>query len=204
MFTSVEVVETAKLLENSFRLINISFINEIAQFCQALGVDIGQVIEAAATKPYGFMPFYPSAGVGGHCIPVDPIYLSSKAHELGLQIKSIELADEINLNMPIYFGKLAAEMLGGLTQKRIILVGVAYKPDVSDVRETPASALMRYLREAGAYVSWHDNLVKEWQGEFSTELSEDFELAILVNPHTSTELSQLHEVPILNTRGQLK
>jgi len=204
VFNSVEVVETAKLLENSFRLINISFINEIAQFCQTLGLDIGQVIEAAATKPYGFMPFYPSAGVGGHCIPVDPIYLSSKAHELGLQIKSIELADAINVNIPIYFGELAAKMLGGLTKKRILLVGVAYKPNVSDVRETPASALMHHLRERGAFVTWHDDLVKQWQGEFSTELSDDFDLAILVNPHTSTELSQLHEVPILDTRGRLK
>jgi UDP-N-acetyl-D-glucosamine dehydrogenase len=111
---SLEVAETAKLLENSFRLVNISFINELAMFCQKIGIDVNDVIKAASTKPYGFMPFYPSVGVGGHCIPVDPLYLAEAARAVGAPTRFIELADEINLGMPTYFVGRASEMLGGL------------------------------------------------------------------------------------------
>jgi UDP-N-acetyl-D-glucosamine dehydrogenase len=201
MGSSVEVVETAKLLENSFRLVNISFINEIAVFCEKLGIDVREVVDAAATKPYGFMPFYPSAGVGGHCIPVDPSYLVAKAREIGAPTRFIDLANEVNLSMPSFFVGKAEGMVGSLAGKKILVVGVAYKPDVSDVRETPAAGLISLLRKEGALVSWHDHLVLEWNGESSVPLAPDYDLVVLVNPHSSVDLKVLDGVPILNTRG---
>ena len=199
--SSPEVIETAKLLENSFRLVNISFINEIAQFCAAMNIDVREVVDAAATKPYGFMPFYPGAGVGGHCIPVDPSYLVSKAQEIGAPTRFIELANELNRSLASYFTGVASGILGGLTGKKILVVGVAYKPEVADVRETPAEALIHELRAKGAKVSWHDELVQDWNGEKSVGLSSDFDLAILVNPHSNTNISALGSTRILNTRG---
>jgi len=199
--TSLEVIETAKLLENSFRLINISFINEIAQFCAALNIDVREVVDAAATKPYGFMPFYPSAGVGGHCIPVDPKYLSSKAAEIGVPSRFIDLAHDVNISLPSYFLGVATGMIGNLKNKKVLIVGVAYKPNVSDTRKTPAAGLINTLRKAGAEVFWHDDLVQEWNGESSSALTDAYDLAILVNPHTHTALSLLGATPTLNTRG---
>lgn len=200
VFDSVEVVETAKLLENSFRLINISFINEIALFCEKLGIDVGDVIAAANTKPYGFMPFYPSVGIGGHCIPVDPMYLLSKASEIGASADFIALAHQINQNRPLYFAHAASLKLGGLSEKKILVVGVAYKPNVADVRETPVEALIDALRLEGAHVSWNDDLVKDWRGESTSEISSDFDLAILANIHDGTDLSLLGNIPIIDTR----
>jgi nucleotide sugar dehydrogenase len=150
---SLEVAETAKLLENSFRLVNISFINELSMFCQKIGIDINDVIKAASTKPYGFMPFFPSVGVGGHCIPVDPMYLAEAARSVGAPSRFIELADEINLAMPIYFVGRASEILGGLKDKKVLVIGVSYKPNVADVRETPVEALIAGLAKSGAVVS---------------------------------------------------
>ena len=199
--SSIEVIETAKLLENSFRLVNISFINEIAEFCARMGIDVREVIAAAATKPYGFLPFYPSAGVGGHCIPVDPAYLVMKAREIGAPMRFIDLAMEVNLSLPSYFVGIATGILGGLSGKRIIVVGVAYKPEVSDTRQTPALSLIDLLRSAGALVNWHDDLVGTWNHERSVELSDEYDLAILVNPHANTDLSLLGTTKILNTRG---
>jgi UDP-N-acetyl-D-glucosamine dehydrogenase len=199
--SSPEVVETAKLLENSFRLVNISFVNEIAQFCAAMGIDVREVVDAAATKPYGFMPFYPGAGVGGHCIPVDPSYLVAKAQEMGVPTRFIDLATDLNQSLPSYFTGVASGILGGLTGKKILVVGIAFKPEVADVRETPAEGLIHQLRAKGAEVSWHDGLVEEWNGEKSVELTPDFDLAILVNPHSNTDLSALGSIRVLNTRG---
>jgi len=198
---SLEVAETAKLLENSFRLVNISFINELAMFCQKIGIDINDVIKAASTKPYGFMPFYPSVGVGGHCIPVDPLYLAEAAREVGAPVRFIELADEINLGMPTYFVGRASEMLGGLKDKKVLVIGVSYKPNVADVRETPVEALISGLKKSGALVSWHDDLVKSWNGESSVALGSGFDLAILATPHDYLDLNLLGDVPVLNTRG---
>jgi UDP-N-acetyl-D-glucosamine dehydrogenase len=200
---SIEVAEMAKLLENSFRLVNISFINEISIICQKLGIGVTDVINAAATKPYGFMPFYPSIGVGGHCIPVDPIYLSDKAREIGAPTRFIDLADEINQEMPRYFVTRAEEKFGGLASKKVLVIGVSYKPNVADVRETPVEALILCLKEKGAKVSWHDDLVKEWNGDKSIALSSDFDLAILATPHDYLDLSILGEIPILNTRSSI-
>ena len=199
----LEIAELAKLLENSFRYVNISFINELSILCQKLDIDINKVIAAASTKPYGFMPFYPSIGVGGHCIPVDPLYLSNKAREIGASTRFIDLADQINQEMPGYFVGRAEEKLGGLINKQVIVVGVSYKPNVADVRETPVSALINGLRSKGARVSWHDDLVKEWNGEKSVALSNDFDLAIIATLHNYLDLTKLGNVPILNTRGSI-
>lgn len=201
--SSLEIAETAKLLENSFRFINISFINELAIFCQKIKIDINEVISAAATKPYGFMPFYPSIGVGGHCIPVDPIYLANAAKAAGAQARLIGLADQINQEMPRYFVGRAEEKIGGLKDKKVLVVGVSYKPNVADIRESPVEALISGLRGKGAQVIWHDDLVKVWKGEKSVALSNDFDLAIIATPHDYLDLSKLGNVPILNTRGSI-
>ena len=200
---TVEVAETAKLLENSYRLVNISFINEISMFCQKIGVDINEVVKAASTKPYGFMPFYPSVGVGGHCIPVDPIYLSEAAKSAGAASRFIDLADEINQAMPSYFVERAKQIIGGVKSKKILVIGLSYKPNVADVRESPVISLIEQLRKAGAEVSWHDELVESWNGQESTPISADFDLAIIATPHDYLELSALKDVPILNTRSSI-
>jgi UDP-N-acetyl-D-glucosamine dehydrogenase len=202
-YEEVEVAETAKLLENSFRLINISFINEFSIFCQKLGINVNEVISAASTKPYGFMPFYPSIGIGGHCIPVDPLYLANKAKEVGVPTRMIDLADRINQEMPGYFVGLAEEKIGELKGKKVLVIGVSYKPNVADVRETPVKALIVGLAQKGAEVSWHDDLVKEWNGEKSVALSSDFDLAIIATPHDYLDLTNLGNAPILNTRGSI-
>jgi len=198
---SLEVAETAKLLENSFRLVNISFINELAIFCQKIGIDINDVVKAASTKPYGFMPFYPSVGVGGHCIPVDPLYLASAAKEAGAPTRFIELADQINLEMPTYFVGRANEILGGLKNKKVLVIGVSYKPNVADVRETPVASLITGLEKSGASVSWHDDLVKTWNSQTSVPITDQYDLAIIATPHDYIQLSQLGKTPVLNTRG---
>jgi len=198
---SLEVAETAKLLENSFRLVNISFINELAIFCQKIGIDINDVVKAASTKPYGFMPFYPSVGVGGHCIPVDPLYLANAAKEAGAPTRFIELADQINLEMPNYFVGRANEILGGLKGKKVLVVGVAYKPNVADVRETPVASLIAGLEKSGASVSWHDDLVKSWNNKTSVAITNQYDLAIIATPHDYIQLSKLGNTPVLNTRS---
>jgi UDP-N-acetyl-D-glucosamine dehydrogenase len=203
-FTSVEVVETAKLLENSFRLVNISFINEISMLCSKLGIDVMEVIEAASSKPYGFMPFYPSAGVGGHCIPVDPMYLAHKAEAVGVSLKSIDTAHQINEAMPAFYVGRCVEILGNLSGKKILVVGLAYKSNVSDVREGASEKLIGLLRKCGAIVSWHDEVVGVWNNENSSALSGGFDLAILVTIHDGVNLSLLGQNPILNTFGGRK
>ena len=200
---SFEVAETAKLLENTFRLVNISFINEISMFCHKLGIDVNQVIKAAASKPYGFMAFYPSIGVGGHCIPVDPIYLARKANEIGAPTQFIDLADQVNQEMPTYYVGRAEEILGELKGKKILVIGVSYKPNIADVRETPVRSLISGLTSKGAQVFWNDDLVKEWKGEKSVDLSNEYDLAILATPHDYLDLTKLGDVPILNTRGSI-
>ena len=201
--SSLEIAETAKLLENSYRLINISFINELAIYCQKIGIDIAEVINAAATKPYGFMPFYPSIGVGGHCIPVDPIYLANAAKAAGAPTRFIDLADEINLDMPAYFVERTDQILGGLKGKKVLVIGLSYKPNVADVRESPVISLINGLNKKGAQVSWHDELVKEWNGQKSTTLGDGFDLAIIATPHDYLDLTKLGSTPVLNTRSSI-
>jgi UDP-N-acetyl-D-glucosamine dehydrogenase len=205
--SSLESIETAKLLENTFRLINISFINEFAVFCEKMGLDVREVINAAATKPYGFMPFTPSAGIGGHCIPVDPAYLAAKAREIGAPTNFIDHALAVNNSLGERFAASACELFGDLQGKRILLVGVAYKPNISDVRETPALRLLNALRNQGAEVVWHDEKVSHWMGESSVPLETPVDLIILVNPHSTTDISALkeyakqHGIAVLDTRG---
>ena len=201
--SSLEIAETAKLLENSFRFINISFINELAIFCQKVEIDINEVISAAATKPYGFMSFYPSIGIGGHCIPVDPLYLANSANAVGVPSKFIDLADQINQQMPGYFVGRAEEKIGALKGRRVLVVGVSYKPNVADIRESPVESLISGLKQKGAQVFWHDDLVKVWKGVKSVALSGDFDLAILATPHDYLDLSLLGNVPLLNTQGSI-
>jgi UDP-N-acetyl-D-glucosamine dehydrogenase len=201
--SSLEVAETAKLLENSFRLINISFINELSIFCHKMGIDVNEVIQAASTKPYGFMPFYPSVGIGGHCIPVDPVYLSHKAKEIGAPTSFIDLSIKVNLEMPKYFVKRASQILGKLKNKKILVLGVSYKPNISDVRETPVESLIDGLRKKGAKVKWHDDIVKKWRGEKSAEITDKYDLAIIATPHDYLDLKKLGKTKILNTRSSV-
>jgi len=167
--SSAEAAEMAKLLENTFRMINIGLVNELAIMCERLGVDVWEVIEAAATKPFGFMKFTPGPGLGGHCIPIDPLYLSWKMKEMNYNARFIELASEINTNMPRYVVGRVLEALNdrGQTLKgaRVLVLGAAYKPDVDDVRESPALDVIALLRKRGAQVSYHDPYIPHLQHE---------------------------------------
>lgn len=158
--SSPEAAEMAKLLENTFRMINIAMVNELALMCERLGVDVWEVIDAAASKPFGFMKFTPGPGLGGHCIPIDPLYLSWKMKALNYNAKFIELASEINTNMPRYVVSRVLEALNdrGKTLKgnKVLVLGVAYKPDIDDVRESPALDVIGLLRKKGAIVEYHD------------------------------------------------
>lgn len=200
---SLEVAETSKLLENAFRLINISFINEMSMFCNKFGIEITEVIQAASSKPYGFLPFYPSIGVGGHCIPVDPLYLSDKAKQVGSPLTMIDKARQINNEMPTYFIRRAFEKIGGLAGKKILILGLSYKPNISDTRESPVEPFIKGLRDKGAAVEWHDDLVGDWNGEKSVALGSNYDLAILATPHDYFDLSKLGNVPILDTHRSL-
>lgn len=158
--SSAEAAEMAKLLENTFRMINIAMVNELALMCERLGVDVWEVIDAAATKPFGFMKFTPGPGLGGHCIPIDPLYLSWKMKEMNYSAKFIELASEINTNMPRYVVSRVLEALNdrGKTLKgnKVLVLGVAYKPDIDDVRESPAFDVIALMKKKGALVEYHD------------------------------------------------
>jgi UDP-N-acetyl-D-glucosamine dehydrogenase len=181
--SSPEVAEAAKIFENTFRQVNIALVNEFAQISDALGISSREVIEAAATKPYGFMPFKPGPGVGGHCIPVDPSYLAYVANEVGVPATFIKRANEVNLAMPAYVVKRVIEGFGeAITGKSIVVVGVSYKANVADTRETPAAAVIDLLREQGANVVWHDDLVGSWRGEKSALLNA-YDIAVVVTKH---------------------
>jgi UDP-N-acetyl-D-glucosamine dehydrogenase len=181
--SSAEVAEAAKIFENTFRQVNIALVNEFAQITDALGISSREVIDAAATKPYGFMQFNPGPGVGGHCIPVDPSYLAHVAQKVGVPATFINRANEVNLAMPAYVVKRVVAGSGGtIAGKKVVVVGVSYKANVADTRETPAAAVIDLLREQGATVSWHDDLVGSWRGEESTPLG-SFDIAVIVTKH---------------------
>jgi UDP-N-acetyl-D-glucosamine dehydrogenase len=181
--SSPEVAEAAKLFENTFRQVNIALVNEFAQITNALGISVHETLNAANTKPYGFMKFTPSAGVGGHCIPVDPTYLAAVAEEHGAQATFIRRANEVNLEMSNYVvNRIQADNGGSLQGKSVLVVGVAYKPNVADFRETAAALVISHLRERGAVVSWHDELVGSWQGESSAPLF-GAEIAVVITKH---------------------
>ena len=163
--SSTAAAEMVKLLENTFRAVNIGLVNEIALMCDRLGLNVWEIVEAAATKPYGYMTFYPGPGLGGHCIPIDPLYLSWKLRSLNYTARFIELADDINKQMPHHAVSKIADALNddgkAVRGSHILLLGVAYKPNVSDTRESPALDMLLLLQEKGAHVSYHDPLVDD-------------------------------------------
>jgi UDP-N-acetyl-D-glucosamine dehydrogenase len=181
--SSPEVAEAAKIFENTFRQVNIALVNEFAQIADALGISGREVLDAAATKPYGFMEFNPGPGVGGHCIPVDPTYLAYVANKVGVPATFIKRANEVNLSMPAYVVKRVIAGAGGSVKgKSIVVVGVAYKANVADTRETPAAVVIDLLRAAGALVTWHDPLVGHWRSEASSALVAH-DVAVVVTKH---------------------
>ena len=187
--SSPEVAEAAKLFENTFRQVNIALVNEFAQIAGALGISTVETINAASSKPYGFMPFMPGIGVGGHCIPVDPSYLSFAARQAGVDASFIDLANKVNALMPEYIAARIEKLLGGkIAGKKIQIAGISYKADVSDTRESPALALLAKLRELGADVSWHDELVGAFNGEKSSKL-EAVDLGIIATAHSGVDYS---------------
>jgi len=189
--SSPEVAEAAKIFENTFRQVNIALANEFAQIANALGISGREVLDAAATKPYGFMEFNPGPGVGGHCIPVDPSYLAHVANEVGVPATFIKRANEVNLAMPAYVVKRVVAGSGGsIKDKKVVVVGVSYKSNVADTRETPAAGVIDLLRAQGATVTWHDELVSNWRGELSSPIS-SADIAILVTKHDGLDLATL-------------
>jgi UDP-N-acetyl-D-glucosamine dehydrogenase len=186
--SSAEVAEAAKLLENTFRFINIGLVNEFTKIMNEMGIPSDEVIAAARTKPYGFMPFHPNVGIGGHCIPVDPIYLQAKAKELGIESRYIALSEAINEEMPGYVVGRLVSLFGDLKGKRVQVFGVSYKADVADTRETPASAVVSILKSRGAVVSWHDPLVRNWNGEESSPVDKDADLGLVLVAHKKLDL----------------
>jgi UDP-N-acetyl-D-glucosamine dehydrogenase len=189
--SSPEVAEAAKLFENTFRQVNIALVNEFAQITNALGISVYETLDAASTKPYGFMKFAPSAGVGGHCIPVDPTYLAVAAEEMGVPATFIRRANEVNLDMSKYVvDRVQADNGGSLQGKNVLIVGVAYKPNVADVRETAAELVIGHLKTKGAVVVWHDEVVKTWRGEKSSELC-GADITIVVTKHDAVEASKI-------------
>lgn len=187
-----EIAEAAKLLENTFRLVNIALINEFAQLCNSNAINVNQVIDAAATKPYGFMAFRPGVGVGGHCIPVDPLYLTWWARQTGGTATFVETADSINHAMPRYVAERALMMVDPkLTNPRVLILGVAYKSGLSDVRETPTSELRDHLLSKGAEIAWHDPLVTVWEGTHPVSLEWPCDVAILAMNQPGMNLNYL-------------
>lgn len=180
--SSPEVAEAAKLFENTFRQVNIALVNEFAQISAALDIPTREVLEAAATKPFGFMSFNPGPGVGGHCIPVDPSYLAHVAEGAGVPASFIRYANEVNLGMPAYVVSQVVGDVSSLKGKKVVVVGVAYKANVADTREAPAALVISELQKQGADVSWHDPVVGKWNGQSSCELK-GFDVAIVVTKH---------------------
>jgi UDP-N-acetyl-D-glucosamine dehydrogenase len=204
--SSPEVAEAAKLFENTFRQVNIALVNEFAQIAHALGISVYETLDAANTKPYGFMKFNPSAGVGGHCIPVDPTYLAAVAEEHGAPATFIRRANEVNLEMSEYIVRRVAEDNGGdLQGKSVLIVGVAYKPNVADVRETAAELVIERLRSQGAVVSWHDDVVGKWKGETSAPL-QGADVTVVVTKHDAVDEKKiLASAPyVFDTTGKVK
>jgi UDP-N-acetyl-D-glucosamine dehydrogenase len=199
--SSPEAAELTKLLENIFRSVNIALVNELAQLCDRMGIDIWEVVDAAATKPFGFMPFQPGPGLGGHCIPIDPFYLTWKAREFDFQTRFIELAGEVNQNMPYYCRSRVSQALNHGAQKSlsgsdVLVLGVAYKADISDWRESPAVKLIELLRNAGANVSYHDPHVASLSTDGialeSVPLAPaDYDLVVIATAHTSVDYAKL-------------
>ena len=209
--------EMAKLLENTYRHVNIALVNEMAVFCHELGIDLWDAIRCASTKPFGFQPFYPGPGVGGHCIPIDPNYLSYKVRTLGYPFRFVELAQEINSRMPGYVVDRVAELLNRhakpLNGANVLLLGVTYKRDIADQRESPARPIARRLLARGAVLAYHDPYVPDWAIDGqpvrrATDLDTEIvtaDVTILLQDHSAYDLGQLAAESRLffDTRGKL-
>ncbi len=215
--TSSEAAEMTKLLENTFRMVNIGLVNEMVLMCDRLGIDVWEVIEAAATKPFGFMKFTPGPGLGGHCIPIDPLYLSWKLRALNYTAQFIELASEINMNMPRYVVSRVQDMLNEhakpLKGSRILVLGAAYKPDIDDIRESPALDVIGLLNEKGAAISYHDPYIPRirhdgWALESVPDLDTAVRAAdciVIITDHKLYDYTSILEnaALILDTRNAL-
>ena len=199
--SSPEAAELTKLLENIFRSVNIALVNELAQLCDRMGIDVWEVIDAAATKPFGFMRFNPGPGLGGHCIPIDPFYLTWKAREFGFTTEFIELAGKVNENMPYYCRSVVSQALNhragkALSTSELLILGVAYKPDIGDMRESPALKVIELLRGAGATISYHDAHVPELPGLGlrSVELEPAaYDAVVIVTDHAGVDYARVVE-----------
>jgi UDP-N-acetyl-D-glucosamine dehydrogenase len=216
--SSTRTAEAVKLMENIFRSVNIALVNEMKTAFMKMGIDIFEVIKAAATKPFGYMPFYPGPGLGGHCIPIDPFYLTWKAREYDVVTRFIELAGEINTSMPYFVVQRAAEVLNEhskpLKNSRILLLGLSYKPGVDDERESPTYRIMEILEQKGASVFYNDPFIPEirpsrvfanYTGRRSAEINSNYDLIILCTAHSEYKNinPEALSVPILDTRGTL-
>jgi UDP-N-acetyl-D-glucosamine dehydrogenase len=215
--SSTRVAEMVKLLENTFRMINIGLANEMALMCNRMGINVWEVIEAAATKPFGFMPFYPGPGLGGHCIPIDPFYLSWKSREAGIEARFIELAGYINGQMPEHVVDRIQGALNDVQKpvrgSHVHIVGVAYKRDINDVRESPALDIIHLLRRLGAFVTYSDPYVPkialddgELQGQDLFPATEQADCVVIVTDHTNVDYDSIVErgKVIFDTRNALK
>lgn len=217
LLDDAEQAEMSKLLENTFRNVNLALVNELLPLCRELGIDLPSCIDAAATKPFGFMPFYPGPGVGGHCIPVDPVYLTWLAERRGQPLRLVETALHINRAMPDYVVRRASQLLNQVGKpvrgSRIVLLGVAYKPDIADVRESTAIPIARQLAELGAEVAWHDPHAEDCRSLADiprlAELTEDelagADLVVLHTPHSDYPLTEIRRSAalLLDTRATL-
>jgi len=216
--SSPEVAELAKILENTFRAVNIGLVNEMAVIADRLGIDVWEVIDAAATKPYGFMRFFPGPGLGGHCIPIDPLFLAWKMKTLQYRTRFIELAAEVNAEMPTYVIRRAAEALNSVRKpvngSRVLVLGVAYKPDVNDTRESPALDIIALLRQRGAAVEYHDPHVPSLELEsgdlvsvpLEAERLEATDLVLIATDHSDVdyELVGHHASLVVDPRNAMK
>ncbi len=219
--SSARVAEACKLLENTFRAVNIGLVNELAQLCYTLGIDSWEVISAAATKPFGFMPFYPGPGIGGHCIPLDPHYLSWKARMHGFEARFISLAEEVNSRMPSHVVEMAAFGLNrerkAVNGSRVLILGVAYKRDIDDVRESPALAIIEQLRKRGAEVVYHDpyiaNIRLDGESEerlqsigLTEETLKSADCVVIVTDHRQIDYRWVaeHAALIIDTRNAMR
>jgi UDP-N-acetyl-D-glucosamine dehydrogenase len=215
--SSPEAAELTKILENTFRSVNIGLVNETAIVCDKLGVDVWEVIEAAATKPFGFMKFLPGPGLGGHCIPIDPHYLAWKMRGLNYKTRFIDLAGEVNTEMPLFWVRKVAEALNGrrkaVNGARILILGVAYKRDIDDLRESPALDIIRLLEQQGAHVEYHDPHVAEFREDgtvrrsvaFTPEALAAADCVVIVTDHTRIDYAAVkrHAPVIVDTRHAL-
>lgn len=209
--SSLEAAELVKILENTYRLVNISLVNEISEYSKKINVDIWEVINAAATKPFGFMPHYPGPGIGGHCIPVDPYYLIDDARERGIRLRLVEEAGKVNDTQPVKVVKKAITILNQSSKKsaiqKVLLIGISYKPDIDDPRESPALKIWKLFEEKGIKVSFHDPYINQVNGVLSTELSlktlGEHDIVIITTNHSNVDYEMLisTHMPVLDTRN---